>query len=694
MSYAMSQLLSSSEGCRFPCSSSPVLRRQPTSMPAKSNYNRVRSTSQRLAVSVGNVPAMRSTEKRRLEKEENERKEKGKTRKSGWKDYIEQSKELIKSDGGPPRWFSPLHGGSRLNNSPLLLYLPGIDGVGLGLILHHQKLGKIFDMWCLHIPVKDRTPFTELVKMVERTIRSENQSYPNRPIYIIGDSLGACLALAVAAHNPDIDLVLILANPATSYNRSQLQRITPLLEAMPRQFSPGVPYFLSLMADDPSRMVLDYMVKGLPLQNTARELLGDLSILSSSLPVFAEILPRETLLWKLQMLKSSSTYANSRLHSIKAQILMLSSGKDQLLPSKQEGEKLYRLLPKCELRKFDDSGHFLFLDDSVDLLTIIKSTCFYRRGKYRDYVSDFIPPSPDELQKIMETFRLFNSLTSSVMLSTLEDGTIVRGLDGIPWEGPVLLVGYHMLLTLDVIPLVTKIASEKKILVRGVAHPSFFEKPKNGKLPELSLYDSYRLMGAVPVAASNFYKLFSSKAHVLLFPGGMREALHRKGEEYKLFWPEQAEFVRMAARFGAKIVPFGTVGEDDFGQVVIDYDDLIKIPYFGAEIESLAKEAVMLRGDAEGEVANQPIHLPGILPKFPGRFYFYFGKPIETRGREKELRDRDKAHKVYVEVKSEVEKCIAYLKEKRESDPYRCLIPRLLYQATHGFTHDIPTFEI
>jgi hypothetical protein len=40
-----------------------------------------------------------------------------------------------------------------------------------------------------------------------------------------------------------------------------------------------------------------------------------------------------------------------------------------------------------------------------------------------------------------------------------------------------------------------------------------------------------------------------------------------QGEEYKLFWPEQSEFVRMAARFGAKIVPFGAVGEDDLGQV-------------------------------------------------------------------------------------------------------------------------------
>lgn len=34
-----------------------------------------------------------------------------------------------------------------------------------------------------------------------------------------------------------------------------------------------------------------------------------------------------------------------------------------------------------------------------------------------------------------------------------------------------------------------------------------------------------------------------------------------------MFWPNQQEFVRMAARFGATIVPFGAVGEDDIAQV-------------------------------------------------------------------------------------------------------------------------------
>ncbi|GMP29765.1 hypothetical protein CsSME_00004736 [Camellia sinensis var. sinensis] len=117
---------------------------------------------------------------------------------------------MIRSnDGGPPRWFSPLECRSRSNDSPLLLFLP------------------------------------ELVKQVERTVRSENYRSPNRPIYLVGESLGGCLALAVAARNPDIDLILILANPATCFGKSQLQHLIPFLEIMPEQLHLSVPYVMS-----------------------------------------------------------------------------------------------------------------------------------------------------------------------------------------------------------------------------------------------------------------------------------------------------------------------------------------------------------------------------------------------------------------------------------------------------------------
>lgn len=110
----------------------------------------------------------------------------------------------------------------------------------------------------------------------------------------------------------------------------------------------------------------------------------------------------------------------------------------------------------------------------------------------------------------------------------MENGDIVRGLAGIPSEGPVLYVGYHMMLGFEIVPLVSRFWIERNILLRGVAHPMMFSKLKEGRMPAASAFDTFRIMGAVPVSAPNFFRLFSSKSHVLLYPGGVREALHRK----------------------------------------------------------------------------------------------------------------------------------------------------------------------
>jgi hypothetical protein len=115
------------------------------------------------------------------------------------------------------------------------------------------------------------------------------------------------------------------------------------------------------------------------------------------------------------------------------------------------------------------------------------------------------------------------------MLSTLEDGKIVRGLAGIPSEGPVLFVGYHMLMGFELAPMVSNFLLERNIFLRGLAHPVLFIRTKKERLlPPLSEFDTFRAMGAVPVSGTNLYKLLASKAHVLLYPGGGREASHRK----------------------------------------------------------------------------------------------------------------------------------------------------------------------
>ena len=47
---------------------------------------------------------------------------------------------------------------------------------------------------------------------------------------------------------------------------------------------------------------------------------------------------------------------------------------------------------------------------------------------------------------------------------------------------------------------------------------------------------------------------------MLLFPGGVRETIPAPEiDKYKLMWPEQSEFVRLAAKYNATIVPFGAM---------------------------------------------------------------------------------------------------------------------------------------
>ncbi|KAG2588730.1 acyltransferase-like protein At1g54570, chloroplastic [Panicum virgatum] len=611
------------------------------------------------------------------------------------KDYFAAAKAVSRDDGGPPRWFCPVEcGRPAVDGAPLLLFLPGTDGVGMGLILHHKSLGKVFEVRCLHIPVNDRTPFEGLLQTVENTIKHEHDLSPNRPIYLVGDSFGGCLAVAVAARNPQIDLLLILVNPATSFAKTPLQPILPLLESMPSEFHVTVPYLLSFVMGDPLKMASVSIENNLSPPETLQKLSDSLTSMLPLLSELPDIIPRDTLLWKLKLLKTGAAYANSRLHAVQAEVLLLASGSDNLLPSRDEADRLFKALKNCRVRYFKDNGHTLLLEDGVNLLSVIKGVNMYRRGRQRDFVTDYLPPTLSEFKKTFdEDHKLFHLALSPVMMSTLKNGKIVRSLSGIPDKGPVLFVGYHALMGIELSPLYEEFLREKKKIVRGLAHPLLFGTKFESSRQELSRLDTVSMYGGLPVTPINMYRLFERNEFVLLYPGGVREALHRKNEEYKLFWPDQPEFVRMAARFGVTVIPFGCVGEDDVLELVVDYNDQKNIPGLREWIESVNKETDRVRDSVKGEDGNQDMHLPAVLPKVPGRFYYLFGKPIEMKGMNNLVRDRKSANEVYLRIKSEVEEIMSYLKRKREEDPYRSIAQRALYQATWGVSAQVPTFE-
>jgi hypothetical protein len=123
-------------------------------------------------------------------------------------------------------------------------------------------------------------------------------------------------------------------------------------------------------------------------------------------------------------------------------------------------------------------------------------------------------------------------VTSPVFFSTAEDGGVIQGLSNIPTDRPVMLVGYHMFLGLELGILVADFWKETGILLRGLAHPITVGKMYEDFVPDRAMGDPARLGGAVIVSGKAMFQLLKSGASVLLFPGGQREAGHRKVYHY------------------------------------------------------------------------------------------------------------------------------------------------------------------
>ncbi|XP_037458710.1 acyltransferase-like protein At1g54570, chloroplastic [Triticum dicoccoides] len=601
-------------------------------------------------------------------------------------DYFYQALgQLVEHDSGPPCWLCPVDAGSTVEDAPLMLYLPGVDGMGMGLCMHHKALGRIFELRCLHIPFHDRTPFEELVTMVEDVVRAEHSTSPNKPIYLLGNSFGGCLALAVAARNPRIDLILVLVNPATSFERSEIKKLLSVFSPLSNNACIAITALLNYNIDNEVNMALSRMQSG---QHPLEALIRLTSNMSTSLKHtnILDKLPKDTLKWKLKLMKRAAQYANCRLQSVTAEVLLLASCDDNLLPSKYEAYRLQNKIPKSKIFFFEKHGHSLLLEHGVHVSSIIKCAGLYRHSRRYHRVFDYIPPSTTELKEVDKASIDLLFRTCPAMFSTLEDGTVVRGLAGVPEDGPVLLVGNHMLLGIELISLAAEFMRHKKAVVRGIAHPLLFPKKTKTWSEGHDFFDFLNLWGGVPMTYKYIYELLATGEFVLLYPGGYREALHCKGEEHSIFWPEQTEFVRMAAQCNATIVPFGVVGEDDLVNLLCTFDNIRSAP-FGKEIMRAYSKHLNLR-DAKHEVI-----FPGVCMKIPGRFYYRFGKPIPMRGRQDVLTDRRAATVLYAHIKSEVKGIISYLLEKREEDEYRKISRRLMFMASQGFNTQVPSFD-
>jgi hypothetical protein len=195
------------------------------------------------------------------------------------------------------------------------------------------------------------------------------------------------------------------------------------------------------------------------------------------------------------------------------------------------------------------------------------------------------------------------------------------GLRELDLEKPALWVGNHTLFGLSDAPLMVEhLYTQYGVLLRGLGDRGHFSVPYWG--------DMLVRNGMVLGTPENCSALMKSGAHVLVFPGGGREVMRRKGEAYHLVWKQRTGFARMAIEHGYDIIPFGSVGPDEAFDILLDANDVMGSPLWKQFAERF-KLAERTRG---GDMIPPIVRGigPTLIPR-PQRYYFGFGSRISTK---------------------------------------------------------------
>jgi 1-acyl-sn-glycerol-3-phosphate acyltransferase len=191
----------------------------------------------------------------------------------------------------------------------------------------------------------------------------------------------------------------------------------------------------------------------------------------------------------------------------------------------------------------------------------------------------------------------------------------VVGLENIPRE-PTLFVGNHCLFGLDGFVIGPVLYYEANRFVRMMGDNIWLQNETVG--------DALIHSGMIPGDPRACAAMMEDGHDLLVFPGGAHESLKPASQKYTLQWRERYGFVRMAARHGYSITPFGLVGPDDFYDHAMEGEE-----FFDSWLGKLLRKAGIISDNWRDDLK---LVIPRglfstLLPK-PQHCYLAFGKPI------------------------------------------------------------------
>lgn len=227
--------------------------------------------------------------------------------------------------------------------------------------------------------------------------------------------------------------------------------------------------------------------------------------------------------------------------------------------------------------------------------------------------------------------------------------------DQLNMSKPALFVGNHTLYGLLDVPLfVEHIREQHGIHLRSLGDRMHFHIPV--------WKDILTTGGMVLGSPENCHALMASGQSIIVFPGGAREVMRRKGEKYQLIWKKRTGFARLAIEHGYDIIPFASVGADDCFDIVIDANDIQQNTTAQKFLKTFKLNDKLRGGDLLPPIPAGVGYLP--IPK-PQRFYFSFGERISTLN---VANDEQGIWHIREQVAQSIEQQISELKKYRSTD--------------------------
>ena len=230
---------------------------------------------------------------------------------------------------------------------------------------------------------------------------------------------------------------------------------------------------------------------------------------------------------------------------------------------------------------------------------------------------------------------------------------MIIGAENIP-SRPCLFVGNHALFALDGMILGPIFIKELGRFPRGMGDKFLFTNPRVAR----QVVKGGGIMGHPEVCSA----MMEDRQDLLVFPGGAQEAVKPASEVYELRWKERYGFVKLAARHGYTIMPFGLVGPDEFYGRLMEGQDLPN-----SALGQLLKRLGLLTEDFRSDILP-PIPLGALGTPFPKpqRCYLGFGEPINLAQYKGKTLTRKRQQIIRGQVAEQIETQLAELLFARE----------------------------